>query len=39
MSLTIMHLLCTTIQVALMYDEVHGHQLDPIHEFLIKDEV
>ena len=36
MSLDIVHLLCTTLQVALMYDEVHGHQLDPIHAYLIK---
>ena len=39
MSLTIIHLLCTTIQVALKYDEVRGNQLDPIHAFLIKERV
>ena len=29
MSLNVIHWLCTTLQVALMYDEVHGHQLIP----------
>ena len=39
MSLTIIHLPCITLKVALMYDEEHGHQLDPIDAYLIKERV
>ena len=39
MSLTIIHLPCKTLQVVLMYDEVHGYQLDPIKAYLIKERV
>ena len=39
MSPAIVNVLCTTLQVDLKYDEVHGHQLDPINAYFIQERV